>query len=135
MPTKKVETITILISSWGKDHWSLLVYCETRAVDYKGFLGLQHLRINAGRRGFSNGAGISTTKWNPEWATRLPDLSKPDPSHDDIDVLDDLEREGFLKNNFTILNPRIELTEKGKEICSKIRAHKMAGGTFNTFKP
>jgi hypothetical protein len=45
----KKKTELFPMEKWGKDHWSLLSYCETRAVDYSGKLDLQHLTVNASK--------------------------------------------------------------------------------------
>ena len=35
----------ITIEQFGKDHWSLLLYIETRIYNYGGVLDLYHMRI------------------------------------------------------------------------------------------
>lgn len=130
--SKKKEKILFPIDSWGKDHWSLLAYCECRAVDHGGNLDLVHMRINSKKRKFSNGAHSGNT-WNPEWATRFKNGKKPDPTHDDVDILDDLQREGFLTYKVTC-EWVVSLTDKGTETSAQMRHHKSSGGVFNTFE-
>lgn len=133
--SKKKEKIIFPIDKWGKDHWSLLAYCECRTVDHDGILDLVHIRINVTKRSFSNGTIASATqKWNPDWSTRLKSRKKPDKTHDDIDVLDDLQREEFLTYTFKCGNCKITLTEKGRETATEIREHKSRGKNFNEFK-
>jgi len=120
---------------FGKDHWSLLAYVETRCIDYKGVLALVHLR--------SMNRALSGMEWKPEWGTRLsgfwnddgttnPDLKLPE--HDDFDCLDDLEEAGYIKSLGTGLNPAYKLTKEGVKVCSKLRQHKSAGKHFSQFK-
>jgi len=37
------------IDKFGKSHWGLLLYIETRCVDYKGKLDFSQMRINGER--------------------------------------------------------------------------------------
>lgn len=129
----KKEKTFFPIDKWGKDHWSMLAYVETRAVDNRGDLDLRHIRVNKDKRGFSNG-NFPNDKWNPEHATRLQNGKKPDPAHDDIDVMDDLKREGFLEYKSSCRNFVVTLTDRGNEVCAEVRQHKSAGKNFNEFK-
>lgn len=127
----KKEKILFPIDKWGKDHWSMLAYCECRAVDWAGHLDLRYIRVNESKRSFGNGNGF---KWNPDSATRLQNGKKPDSTHDDIDVLDDLKREDLLEYKSSCGSFIISLTEQGQEVCAEIRKHKTAGKNFNEFK-
>ena len=134
----------IKIEQFGRDHWSLFAYIETRIVDYKGVLDKNHLRIKeevdtAGRTFFG-----PSHEWNPDWGTRLKgfaidknyqeiDSSLKLPNHDDLDCFDDLESEGLIENFGSGLNPAAKLTKKGIKIVSKLREHKANGGNFSNF--
>lgn len=129
--------------NWGKDHWSLLAYIETQIVNAKNTdefasakLDLTRMRVNSEKRGFTNGVNRmgSVMKWEDSWGTKFKDGEILDPTHDDIDILDELENEGFVKNHFTDMNPIVSLTEKGYETCARIRKHKAHGGSFSKFK-
>lgn len=117
------------VKDWGKDHWSLLAYVECCCVDNKGHLDNRRMSVNEVKRPIrSNGFG-----WNPKWATRIKDGSIPDPAYDDLDCLDDLEREGLLEQMGTMLYPVVKLTDKGLKVAAELRAHKARGGQFSTF--
>jgi hypothetical protein len=122
---------------WGKDHWSMLAYCEIRAVDFGGELKLDRIRINAFKRPFSNGASSALMKdqhKNYPYGTRMRDGSVPDPQHDDLDVLADLEKAGFIKCVGTDINPVIQMTPKGQKVVALLRQFKSTGGRFNDFQ-
>lgn len=121
------------LGKWGKDHWSMLAYVETRAVDCRGDLDLRHIRVNTDKRGFSNG-NFPNDKWNPEYATRQQNGSKPDRTHDDIDVMDDLKEQGYLEYKYACGKFTVTMSEEGNKVCGLVRAHKTAGGQYNEFK-
>ncbi len=116
--------------NWGKDHWSLLAYFETIAVDYDGKVDVRRIRINSTKRGYSNG---NISSWQDTWGTIMKGGIILDTQHDDIDVMNDLEEAGLVKNVSTELNPIIEMTEKGREIVGNLRKHKSNGGVFGNF--
>ena len=123
------------LEDFGKDHWSLLAFFETQVVDYPGkHVDLRRMRVNEFKRGFSNGCVIRLSGNKYEYGTIFKDNQKLDPGHDDIDVMNELEAEGFCKNTFTDMNPVIQLTELGWGTCNKIRQHKGKGGYFSNFK-
>ena len=142
----------ISIKKFGKDHWSLLAYIETRCVDYKGILDVAHLRIKNPAIGMgSYHAPYNRPDWKPEWGTRLkgyflPSLDKDGKKnevinsrrrlddHDDLDCADDLERVGYLKNIGTGLNPAYNMTKLGNQVASLLREHKTNGGQFANFE-
>lgn len=119
------------IKTFGKDHWSLLGFIYTQVVEKKNLLDLRRLRINAPKRGYSN---TVSSNWEPSYGTKITDGSIPDPNHDDIDCLNDLENSGLVINKFTDLNPIVELTKFGFTISEKLNRHLAEGGTFSNFK-
>ena len=119
------------LKDFGTDHWSTFAYAETCCVDNHSSLDLRRLRVNEVKRPIrSNGFG-----WKPENATRIKGGCIPDPDHDDIDCLDDLEKAGLLEWIGTLINPAIKLTEKGVKVTSQLRKPKSYGGQFGTFVP
>lgn len=130
----------IPIEEWGKDHWSLLLYVETRCVDYNGTLDFSHLRDKLGR-----GTRPMGYKWsNYEDGTRLKGYFLPDGTkdksrqlkdHDDLDCLDDLEFAGLVENVGTGMNPLITMKDKGYDFIRDLRKHKADGGQCSTFEP
>lgn len=125
----------ITIEQFGKDHWSLLLYIETRIHNCKGVLDLNHMRIK-------NQAIES--KWKPEYGTRLFGYWNKDnttnshlllPHHDDYDCLNDLETEKLIKNIGTGLKPVCKITKKGAKILSQLLLHKQSNGQCFNFTP
>lgn len=141
------EIIPIIpMGEWGKDHWSTLVYVESRAVDHNGIPDLNHLRCNETRHPGLKGpmARVCLRSWQPEYGTRLkgfwlhtkPDRTDPHrqlPQHDDWDCIDDLEEAGCINLIGTGINPVIRLTDLGWELAGKVRRWKAEGKTFATF--
>jgi hypothetical protein len=134
----------INIIDFGKDHWSLLAYVETRCVDYKGILDKKHLRIKNEIDKSGSDYYFSQTEWKPEYGTRLFGYFKEDgtkdkhrqlKNHDDLDCLEDLEDAGLIENIGTGLHPAVKLRKLGIAVTSQLREHKTNGGTFATFIP
>lgn len=130
---------SISIKDFGKDHWSLLAYCEYRAVNYHGVLDQSHLRCKNPTLSVLPGH----TPWKPEYGTRLSGYWNKNgktnknrllPEHDDLDCLDDLEVAGLLENVGTMINPYAELTDKGRRVAALLSAHKQADGQFADFQ-
>lgn len=130
-PAKKKGPVVverIPVERWGKDHWSMLAYVETRAVDYGGKVDPRHLRENP---------LVSPPRGNPmpsnEHPTRLVDGEKVSP-HDDWCCIEDLIAFGLLVWEGTGANPIFRLTARGWAVVSALRQHKAKGGTFATFR-
>ena len=131
----------ITTKDFGKDHWSLLAYIETRCVDYKGMLDVAHLRIRNPAIG-SPRLPIGRPAWKSEYGTRLSDYFKEDgtedntrqiKNHDDLDCADELEEVGYLQNIGTGLNPAYKMTKLGNQVASLLRQHKADGKHYATF--
>ena len=144
IPVKNFEPKELTIAdvvekteSWGKDHWSLLAYFETRCVDHRGVPDFDHMRINSKKRGFSKGnlkhAMGMGQDWDTAHGTKLKQGSVPDGNHDDYDVMEELEKLGFLNNVGSGINPVIKLTKLGKKVSHYIRLHKASDKNFNSF--
>jgi hypothetical protein len=65
--------------------------------------------------------------------SRLKDMSKPDPNHDDIDILFELQENGFLEISISDGDLFVGLTEKVIQIAHLARRHKIDGGQYNEF--
>lgn len=140
----------VKIEDFGKDHWSLFAYLETRCVDYKGTVNGAHLRHNPAKRpavvGSDTGrlsAMAAGVGWKPSYGTRLrgfwkegggTDPSRQLPDHDDIDCMEDLEAAGLIKDHGSGLNPLIRLTKEGSRVAGLLREHKANGGNFAEFE-
>lgn len=106
-----------LISRFGKDHFSLILYIETRCVDHSGIVDKRHLRCNPKNHAlFSHEGG-----WDDKYSTRLAEGVEPVVGHDDWDCIDDLERAGLLIWLGTGVNPGFQLTDKGWKLAHKLR--------------
>lgn len=133
----------ILPKDFGKDHWSMFAYIETRCVDFKGVLDVAHLRIRNPAIGLrSRHSPYLRPKWESNWGTRLRGYFMKDgetnkhyllPNHDDLDCFDDLEEAGYIENTGTGLNPACVLTKLGSQIVSLLRQHKAKGEHYATF--
>lgn len=130
------------IKEWGKDHWSLLAYIEYRGINHKGVLNKDHLRIKNPIVANSGNYPLPRPEWKPEYGTRLrgyflpegkKDETKVVPDHDDLDCIEDMEKEGLVENLGTGLNPACKLTKKGQRIVSALNVHKQEGSTFAQF--
>ena len=132
----------VRLSQFGKDHWSLLAYVETCAVESNS-LDKRRLRCNPARHPIHavNLNYGEVARWKPEYGTRLkgfwaadgrinPDLRLP--SHDDWDCLDDLEAAGLI-DVVSEANALVRMTDAGMGIAALVRKHKASGGTFATF--
>lgn len=115
---------------FAKDHWSLLVYIETRCVDYKGTLDHDHLRINSSRHPACKKESLWL--WCSEYSTKIKGKRVID-GHDDIDCLDDFEACGYLEIETGLYN-NVTLTDLGITIAHAIRRHKINGKMFSTFE-
>ena len=104
------------VEDWGKDHWSLLAYVVLRGIDYQGKLEVSRMRIDGEKYPTRTKAGNI-------------------PNHNDYDCLNDMEDVGIIKNNGTITNPHVEITEKGWDYVLALFKHKANGGSFGNFVP
>ena len=133
--TKVPVPTPIPVEMWGKDHWSTFAYIEVRCVDHKGQPDRQHMRCDVDlhpglaphRRGFSD----HTPKKYP---TRLKGGVEVQ-DHDDWSCIDDMEEAGLLKWEGSGIYPIFVLTDKGKVVAGRLRAHKANGGNFAGFNP
>lgn len=126
---KRKKQHIIQIEKWGRDHWSLLAYIENCVVEYNGKLRLSRMRVNSNKRAFSNGNSFD---WQDSWSSILK--NGQEKGHDDIDIMNELEYFGFIKNTGTLINPVIKLTKKGLKASQKLREHKGNKGTFSNFE-
>ncbi len=118
-------------SKFGKDHWSCLAFLETQIIDRNFPIDIRRLRVNETKRPFRNGSPFG---WNDSYSTKIKGGHQIF-GHDDIDVIDDLEDLGYIKNNGTHINIYPSLTKKGHRILSELREHKCNGGSFSNFEP
>lgn len=132
---------TVPVPRFGKDHWSLLAYVETRCVDSAtntGQLDPKRMRCNPKRHPMmAVSTGFSPRNWQPSYGTRLhatrtgrvPQLK----THDDWDCLDDLEAAGLVEV-LSLVNGIVRMTPDGLTVAHALRTHKVDGGVFATFR-
>jgi DNA-binding PadR family transcriptional regulator len=124
------------IERWGKDHWSLLAYVETRIVDHGGYLDPRHLRSALSHTHLG-------TPMTGVYPTRLLGGIKLEGHNTDLDCLADLCDAGLIeggratrrdgKGNIKMLTYQYALTELGQELAGKLRAWKGNGGNYALF--
>lgn len=95
-------------SAFGRDHWSLLVYVESRAVDHGGWLDVRHMRNDGDK-----------------YPTRLA-RGRLALKHNDWDCLDDLIRASYVVDK----TGPIRLTEKGWKKAHALRKNKARTGSI-----
>lgn len=138
----KIKTISP--KDFGKDHWSLLAYVETRCVDYGGVLDKAHLRIKESVDRAGNARALQFHgQWKDEYGTRLKgyflegdgrDEKRRLSKHDDLNCLSDLEAAGYIKSFGTGLNPAYMMTKEGSLIVAQLRELKAGGGHYYQFE-
>lgn len=118
-------------AEFGKQHWSLLAFIETQVVDKCFPLDHRRMSCNEKKRGISNGAPFG---WKNEWSTENKEGKQEILGHDDIDCFEELEKEGYIKNQGTLLNMYPLITDKGWKACAELRKFKGQGGNFINFR-
>ena len=127
----------IPIEKFGKDHWSLLAYIETRCVDNQRELDLRHLRCN-----IKTHPSVALPQHNLEpgvsslyypYGTRLNDATVVD-EHDDHDCIEDLVETDLVEVQGTGIRPICTMTERGYQFVAALRKHKCEGGSCGTFR-
>lgn len=129
---KGSEEERVEMARWGRDHWSLLLYLETRCVDHQGTIGFVHMRCDVSRHPFF--AVNHHIVGDAKYPTRLVGGAEL-KDHDDWDCFYDLEKEGLIEDIGTGINPMVKMTQKGLKLAAELRALKAAGGNLLKFKP
>lgn len=116
---------------FGKDHWSTFAYVECRVVDNGGVPNRQHMRCDPRiHPGLTNSANREFGG-SRRYPTRLRDGVAT--RHDDWSCVDDLAAAGLVEILGTGIHPVWRLTDRGREVAAKLRAHKSAGKNFASF--
>lgn len=100
---------------WGRDHQSVLLYLETRCVDYGGQVRTEQLRCNPTRHAYGGGV-----RWSDKYTTRLRE-GVAAVGHDDWDCIDDLVAAGLVIWGGTGANPVFRLTDDGWREAGRLR--------------
>jgi len=152
--------MTVSVERFGKDHWSALLFIETRVVDHRGWVKPQHMRTDLARHPAF--AGERQAENGHQYPTRLKNGELCD--HDDWDCLYDLVEAGLVKIRSPrdrafweiapdgrgplsgVINNRrykrgglvkvvVALTPLGWKVAEQLRAHRGTGGGAKTFVP
>lgn len=112
----------VSINEFGKDHFSTLLYVESRNVDYTGQIDREKMRCNPdGEHGMLQGGRASFGRgWDDKYSTRLADGSQLS-GHDDWDCVEDMINAGWMVWLGTGANPCIVLTDGGWEKAAELR--------------
>lgn len=145
------------VTKFGKDHWSTLAYMETVMVECGGFQVGFDCRMRQARRNTrvmldECRSPKRTTSFNPvppfgwddKWSTFLGDGSQV-MGHDDWDCVQDMAAAGFLSFRkgkrakvaaAEDVQPKVvlHLSDLGRAMADRVRAHKAKGGSFANFK-
>lgn len=148
----------IPIAQWGKDHWTLLAYIESRCVDHRGVLKNANMRTHGARHPLFAARGYNPPPDGSQYPTRYKGGERSD--HDDWDCLDDMVRAGLA----TIIQPKdealwdvprgdrgpikyqgriptkeltvkVELTGRGARFAGELRTHLMKTHRAGIFSP
>ena len=131
------------VKQFGKDHWSIFAYIETRIVDYKGKPHKPHMRCDVDRHPQHDHQNLypehkEVTKYPTRLRGYFEDKTLKLDDHDDWDCIDDCIAEGLLReppDRGTGLSPVYELTDRGADVASQLRVHKSEGKNFASFTP
>lgn len=118
----------IPVEKFGRDHWSTMLYVETRVVDHGGQPDFRHMRCDPRRH-----PQFAHIPWQKDIPTRLAG-NKHRPKHDDWDCVEDLIAAGLLEWNGTGMHPVFALTDEGWRVVSLLRRARAEGGSASTFK-
>ena len=112
---------------FGSDHWSTLIYIETRCVDHKGLPDRENMRTDRTLH-----PGLAHRGSSGKFPTRLRGgVLLAD--HDDWSCLEDFEFYGILNNVGTGINPRYVLTERGWALAHALRRRLAEGKDTKDF--
>lgn len=128
---------TIPMAEFGKDHWSVLAYVETRCVDHSGVVDLIRMRCNSRRHPGLNARRSEVLDQNDDGTYKYPSIlagGKTEPEHDDWDCFYDLEAAGLIEDIGSGINPVARMRDAGRKMVALIRTWKASGGSFATFK-
>lgn len=117
------------VENFGKDHWSTLLYVESRCVDYEGRPDRAHMRTDVDRHPHLRGQRNSH---KTKYPTQIRDGVLPD--HDDWDCVEDLIAAGFMEDLGTGVQPLWKLTPKGWKVAGALRQHRAKGDACATFR-
>jgi hypothetical protein len=123
------------VALWGRDHWTTLLYIESRCVDNAGLLDNQHMRTNARvHRKLLGDAQIRAGMGGEDHPTKLRNGDQI-ARHDDWSCIEEMVAHGLVtvRESNTTDQPfgggkvRVKLTEMGWRVASRIRRDRAEG--------
>ena len=117
----------IRFQDWGRDHWSLLLYLESRYVNNRGTLELKHIQSNLNRHpAHTNLLPVTALPQDgSKYGIRLADGSElPGPQYDEWDCIDDIVHAGLAEDIGFTTAPRIRMTPLGMRVVTLLRTHR-----------
>ena len=145
-PSGAVDVTPITpVAKWGRDHWTTLLYVETRCVDHKGKLDNQHMRTNARvHRKLLGDAQARAGMVSTDYPTRLRNGDTLD-RHDDWSCLEEMVAHGLVEvaherdrrpsQPFTGGEIAMRMTELGWRVAHQIRRDRANGQPTVTWTP
>jgi hypothetical protein len=122
----------ITVDRFGTDHWKLLLYVETRCVDYGGVLDHDHMRASStANPEHVVYSATGTLMDGAKYPTRLAN-GETQENHDDWSCLTDLEEAGFLEIIYWTAG-MVRMTPLGRQVAAALRAHVADTRTAGTF--
>lgn len=120
------------MTKFGKDHWPIFAYIDTRIMSYEGEPDRNHMRTDEDRHPGLVGIRFGNLP-RKKYPTRLKDkIGLAD--HDDWDCLEDCQEAGLIEIGGTGIHPVYKLTDSGRQVASQLRDHKSNGGNFAGFE-
>lgn len=114
-------------SMWGKDHFSTLVYAETRLIDFDGKINNAHMRTDMDLH-----PELVHTSLPEKYPTVLYDGTLTN-NHDDWSCLRDFCAFDFIEVYQSGSVVVVTFLDKGYDLVYKIRKHKCNGGKYSNF--
>lgn len=132
------------VAKWGRDHWTTLLYVETRCVDHRGKLDNQHMRTNPRVHRKLLGDAQARFGMMGEHPTRLRNGDTID-RHDDWSCLEEMVAHGLVEvvnerdrrpsKVFTGGEVTMRMTPLGWRVAHQIRRDRAEGKPSVVWQP
>lgn len=134
------------MEQWGKDHWTTLLYLETRCVDHGGVIRNENMRCDARLHRPLAHTTFGALVDGSRYKTRLQDGEQVEGRHDDWSCIEDMIAAGLVRawartdegkreeSVFGYMEARVELTEQGWATAAKLRRWRAKGNGTAAFR-
>ena len=141
-----VEDVTPItpVAKWGRDHWSTLLYVESRCVDYKGEIANERMRTHPRVHRKLLGDAQALYGIGGDYPTVLRNGDTID-RHDDWSCLEEMVAHGLVvvvgerdrrpSQHFTGGEVTVRLTDLGWRVAHRIRRDRAEGTPTATWAP